>query len=345
MRDLMTPVLRANACTFTLKFCCGLIAAFLGTAAFPISAQNKEHPTGTVSFRPASAGRAIPSTPVIIDTDIGDDIDDAYALALAVRSPELRILGITTAFGDTALRAHVAARMLDTLNHPGIPIYVGVNSTRKFENFSQTEYARADTHVLVMRDAIDFLLKTALRYPHQVTLIALGPMDNIGAAIDRDPSAFRLLKQVVLMGGSVRTGYGGGPPSAEWNILNNVPAARKLFSSGVPVSMMPLDSTQIRMGAVRDVILNQPDRLSVDLTELTRESNRPDPVLFDPVAVAAVINPKLCPTQPMHLEVDDKGFTLETPGRPNVNVCLTSDREGFLKLLAERLEPRVGESN
>jgi inosine-uridine nucleoside N-ribohydrolase len=276
---------------------------------------------------------------VIIDTDIGDDIDDAYAVALAVRSPELHILGIATAFGDTALRAHVTARLLDALDRPDIPIYTGVNSTRHFENFSQTEYAHADSHILVMRDAIDFLLNTARKYPHQVTLIELAPMDNIGAAIDRDPSAFRLFKQVVLMGGSVHRGYGGedAPPSAEWNILNNIPAARKLLDSGVPISMMPLDSTQITIGSVRDRILNQPDELSIALTELTRESKRPDPVLFDPVALATVIEPKLCPTKPMHLEVDEKGFTVETSGKPNAEVCLNSDRAAFLKLLEQRL--------
>ena len=286
------------------------------------------------------AQRPRPTIPVIIDTDIGDDIDDAYAVALAVRSPELHIIGITSAFGDTALRAHVAARLLDTLKHPEIPIYIGVNSTRRFENFSQAEYARGDMHTLVMRDAIDFILETARHYPHQITLIALGPLDNVAAAIDRDPSAFQLLKRVVFMGGSIRRGYGlKATPSAEWNIVNNIPAARKLFASGVSVSMMPLDATQVRLGSVRELILNQPDKLSVDLTELTRESKRPDPVLYDPVALATVIDLKLCPTQPMHLDVDDTGLTLQTPGKPNVNVCLTSDGATFLKLLAERLEP------
>lgn len=318
----MMPSSPANTCTFAWPLRSTFIAVFLLVTPLAMPAQSTKHPV-----------------PVILDTDIGDDIDDAYALALAARSPELHILGITTAFGDTALRAHVAVRLLDALDHPEIPIYTGVNSTRLFENFSQTEYARADTHILAMRDALDFLLKTARQHPHQVTLVALGPLDNIGAAIDRDPSAFRLFKEVVLMGGSIQTGYDGGAPSAEWNIVNNIPAARKLFASGVPVSMMPLDSTQIRLGPTRDRILNQPDKLSIDLTELTRESKRPDPVLFDPVALATVVDQKLCPTQPMHLEVDDKGFTVETPGKPNIDVCLTSDRTAFLKLLAERLAP------
>jgi inosine-uridine nucleoside N-ribohydrolase len=318
----MMPSLPASPSSSTRPLRSALIALFLVVGAVAVQAQGTK-----------------PPIPVIIDTDIGDDIDDAYALALALRSPELHVLGITTAFGDTSLRAHVTARLLDALNHPEIPIYTGVNSTRQFGNFSQTEYAHADTHVIVMRDAIDFLLKTARQYPHQVTLVALAPLDNIGAAIDRDPAAFRLFKQVVLMGGSVRRGYGASdaPPSAEWNILNNVSAARKLFASGVPVSMMPLDSTQVRLGTAIERILNQPDKLSIDLTELTRESKRPDPVLFDPVALATIIDPSICPTQPMHIEVDDKGFTLQTPGKPNVNVCLTSDQAAFLKLLTERL--------
>jgi inosine-uridine nucleoside N-ribohydrolase len=334
----MTPLLSANqrSSIHSLRF--AFIAAFLIIAGSAIPAQDTQHPARTTSSK--SLGTApSPTIPVVIDTDIGDDIDDAYAMALAFRSPELHILGIATAFGDTALRAHVTARLLDALDRPEIPIYTGVNSTRHFENFSQTEYAHADTHIIVMRDAIDFLLKTARKYPHQVTLIELAPMDNIGAAIDRDPSAFRLFKRVVLMGGSVRRGYGGdsAQPSAEWNILNNISAARKLLASGVPLSMMPLDSTQISMGPVRDRILNQPDKLSIALTKLTRESKRPDPILFDPVALASVIDPNVCPTQPMHLEVDEKGFTLETLGKPNADVCLNSDRAAFLKLLEERL--------
>jgi inosine-uridine nucleoside N-ribohydrolase len=334
----MTPLLPANqqSSIHSLRF--AFIAVLLIIAGLAIPAQDTQYPARATSSHSLGAAPS-PTIPVVIDTDIGDDIDDAYAVALAVRSPELHILGIATAFGDTALRAHVTARLLDALDHPEIPIYIGVNSTRHFDNFSQIEYAQADTHIIVMRDAIDFLLNTARKFPHQVTLIELAPMDNIGAAIDRDPSGFRLFKQVVLMGGSVRRGYGGedAPPSAEWNILNNVSAARKLLASGVPISIMPLDSTQITMEPVRDHILNQPDKLSIALTELTRESKRPYPVLFDPVALATVIEPALCPTQPMHVEVDEKGFTVETPGKPNADVCLNSDRAAFLKLLEERL--------
>jgi inosine-uridine nucleoside N-ribohydrolase len=331
----MTNLLHTSSCLFQRSLRLTLTSVLLAIPVFTTHAQDTKP-----SVRAQSPQRSVP---VIIDTDIGDDIDDAYAVALAVRSPELNILGITTAFSDTALRAHVTARLLDALNHPQIPIYTGVNSTRHFENFSQMEYAHADTHVIVMRDAVDFLLKSARQHPHQITLIALAPLDNIGAAIDRDPAAFRLFKHIVLMGGSVRRGYGGtdASPSAEWNIVNNIPAARKLFASGVPISMMPLDSTQIQLGPLRDRILNQPDKVSIDLTELTLESKRPNPVLFDPVALATVIEPSLCPTQSMHLEVDDKGFTRELPGKPNVNVCLTSDKTAFLKLLAERLAPNT----
>lgn len=339
MAESMTPFISSTLPSGIGLLRLGFVALILLNVAVP--AQNAGSAHQTVSTLSSRTGKPVPPMPVIIDTDIGDDIDDAYALALAARSPELHILGVTTAFGDTALRAHVAARLLETLDHPEIPIYTGVSSTRHFENFSQAEYARADTHFIVMRDAIEFLLKTARQYPHRVTLIALGPLDNIGAAIERDPASFRLFKQVFLMGGSVRKGYDGGAPSAEWNIVNNIPAARKLFASGVPISMMPLDSTQIRLGPARDRILDQPDKLSVDLTEVTRESKRPDPVLFDPVTVAALVDAGICPTQPMHIEVDDEGFTLQTPGKPNVNVCLTSDQAAFLRLLTERLTAKT----
>jgi inosine-uridine nucleoside N-ribohydrolase len=275
---------------------------------------------------------------ILIDTDAGDDIDDAFALAYALRTPSFDILGITTTFGDTRLRAHLVAHLLSDAGRPNIPLAAGVPSTTT-NGFTQSAYAHADHHALSTRSAADLILATAHAHPGQVTLVAIGPLNNIGDAITQDPAGFRLLKRVVIMGGSIHRGYGppGTPPAPEWNILNNVEGARKLLTVGVPVYMMPLDATQIPLRSpLKDSILTQPTGLSHALAELVHEFNRPI-TLFDALTMAYVSDPTLCPTQPMHIAVDDKGNTLATPGPPNANVCLQSNEPAFFNALNQHL--------
>lgn len=275
--------------------------------------------------------------PVIIDTDIGDDIDDAFALALALRSPELKVIGVTSDFGDTTLRAHMIARMLESAGAKHIPVGIGVKTPPKTK-FTQSAYAEGDKHQLTQIDAVDLILKAARKQPGKVTLIAIGPLTNVGAAIDRDPAAFRKLKQVVVMGGSIHRGYSNKGPEIEWNTRNSPKQTQQLLASGVPVYLFPLDSTQIRLpDPIRDKILATPGQFSKDLIELLKEGGRPSPKLYDAVAVSHMIQPTICPVKPMHIEVDEKGFTRETEGKPNANVCLVSDENAFLKLLELRL--------
>jgi len=210
--------------------------------------------TGNTAF--AQAPASAPGK-VIIDTDIGDDIDDVYALSLALSSPEFQILGITSAWGDTALRSRLLDRLLCVTGREEIPVYTGIDTTSRHKAgasaFSQAPWASAGKQrPYIAGDAIPFLLDQIRRNPGEVTLIAIGPLTNIGAAIDRDPATFRKLKRVVLMGGSVAHGYGpsngasGPPPEPEYNIAMDPDAAQKLFQSGVPIVMLPLDSTQIK---------------------------------------------------------------------------------------------------
>jgi len=158
----------------------------------------------------AEAPAKVPDQLVIIDTDVGDDVDDAFAIALAMQSPEVRILGITTAWGDTKLRARLAERFLQETERTDIPVAVGVQThpgQGKVSFFSQAPYARRGPEKS-WPDAVDFLLRQIREHPGEITLIAIGPETNLGAAIDRDAATFRRLERVVLMGGSVYRGYG-----------------------------------------------------------------------------------------------------------------------------------------
>jgi inosine-uridine nucleoside N-ribohydrolase len=284
---------------------------------------------------------------VIIDTDIGDDIDDAFALALAERSPELHILGITTAFGDTETRAQLTLKFLEATGYSGVPVAAGIPTPAK-TNFTQDLYTTGGQIINSQHlDGPDFLLEQIHKHPGQITLIAIGPQTNLAAAIDKDRTTFRKLKRIVMMGGSVDHGYGKPYAEPEWNIVCDIPAARKVFASSVPIYMMPLDSTMLRLEpAPLQKLFDQHTPLTEQLHTLygywSASSKQTTPTLFDPMAVAYTIQPDLCPTTPLHLSIDDKGMTIRSAGMPNVNACLKSDPKAFFSFYLGRTAGAAG---
>ena len=310
--------------------------------------------------RAQSAPEQSPSakTKIILDTDIGDDIDDAFALALALRSPEIEILGITTAWGDTALRARLVNRFLRETHARPVPVIVGA-ATNSTANFSQAEWAEQGQTSPQHPEAVEFLLAQAVKFPGEITVVAIGPLTNVGEAIDKDPAAFRKFKRVVLMGGSIRRGYGDlgygidRGPQPEYNIYSDVAAAQKLFASGVPIFMMPLDSTQLLLDENKRTLLfatGSPltNALAALYFQWVRANRTPTPTLFDVMAMAYVIDPKFCPVTEFHITVDEKGMTRPAEGPPNASACLESDSEKFFHFLLPRLtqtHPRVKADN
>jgi purine nucleosidase len=195
---------------------------------------------------------------------------------------------------------------------------------------------------------VDFLLKQIRLHPDEITLIAIGPETNIGAAIDRDLATFRKLKRVVIMGGSIYRGYNPAntyrvnmTPSLEYNIAMDPGAAQKLFTSGVPLYVMPADSTQIKLEELRrGEIFSAGTPVSDALTLLTEEWShglQATPTLNDVVAVAYVLDPHLCPAVPMNLRVDAAGATKVEQGAPNAMVCLHSDSDQFFDFVMPRI--------
>ncbi len=307
---------------------------------------------GAIGQNAAAAEVSVRPQLVIIDTDIGDDIDDAFALALALRSPNLRILGVTTAFGDTALRARLVSRYLSAVGRADIPVAVGIRTPDS--NFTQGAYARQEP-ARQLPDAVTFLLEQIRAHPGKITLIAIGPLVNIQAAIARDPGTFRMLKRVVMMGGSIYRGYDDGktgadrPPDAEWNVRCDPAGAKALLASGVPVFMMPLDSTQIHLEQLAQArIFAHGSRLTDQLTLLYHQWSGTGawrtPTLYDPVTVAYIDHPGLCPVKPMRIEVDSKGFTLPVAGKANAEVCLESNQTGILELVLSAVTGEPGDA-
>ena len=297
----------------------------------------------------AGNARAAAIGPVILDTDIGDDIDDAFALALVLRSPEIRLQAVTTSYGDTALRTRLVRRLLHSASRDDVAIGTGP-STADPTRFTQAQWAAAGSGAPAP-DAVALLLDRLRAAPAgTITLIAIAPLSTIGAAIARDPVTFRRVRQVVMMGGSVRRGYGRVPgttsarPGAEYNIRADTRDMRRLLASGASIVLMPLDATEVAVPlAMRQAVFARPDPLDRALGALYAQWSEnnpwgPVPVVFDVVPVAWLLDASVCRPVLLRLAVRDDGATVEQPGAANVRACLDVDRSRLLGLLRSRLQ-------
>lgn len=292
----------------------------------------------------ASVSIASPKTPVILDTDIGTDIDDAFALALIINSPELELRGVTTVSGDTQARARLAAKMLWEAGGAWrkVPVYAG--QPGKSQPIDQTRWADGFTSpVLHMSGAVEFMKAEIDRQPGKVTLIAIGELTNVAALLKSDPSMAKKIRRIALMGGSIARGYGpDSKPEAEWNIKSNPDAARTVFSSGVPLLVAPLDVTamlQLDAGARRRVFTHLTP-LTNALTILYHLWGSESPTLFDPMAVAMLIDPNICETQQLSLVVDAQGLTRVVEGKPaNATTGMRVDPKKFFEFYLKRVAP------
>jgi inosine-uridine nucleoside N-ribohydrolase len=325
------------------------IVALTACASFLFAAGAAARP----AHADAGAARAI-----IIDTDIGVDIDDAFALGDAVADRGVRVVAITTASGNVRMRARLVDRFLAAVRRRDIPVGIGTTTPGPFDEYghavveTQARWAAASPVApRAWAPATPLILDAIRRAPGQITLVCIGPLTNVAALIDRDPVTFRKLKRIAMMGGSVRVGYADGaghaakpPPVAEYNIAEDIPAAQKVFRAGVPIDLYPLDSTQVRLERPqRDLLFAQSTPLTDALTLLYHlwaefsPWGGGTPTLYDVVPVMAVTRPDLCPTQPMRIVVDARGFTREVAGAPNAMVCLHVQTGALRELLLRRL--------
>lgn len=284
--------------------------------------------------------------PVLLDTDIGTDIDDAYALAQILHSPELKLLGVTTVSGDTVARARLAAKLLAVAGQSEVPVYAGISTAPQY--MAQTGWAQDFTGpALHESDGVEFLRRQINAHPGEITIIAVGELTNIAALFESEPGIGKKLKAIALMGGAIKRGYtSGSKPEPEWNLRCNIAASRAVFTSGVPLLVAPLDSTadlkltpewRVRLFA-RGSPLN--DALAA-LDFIWRHTNTwkgEQPILFDNLAVALVATPGLVPLTPLHLEIEADGLTRVLADRPpNAQVALASDPAAFLEYFTARL--------
>lgn len=276
---------------------------------------------------------ATPVTPVIIDTDVGTDIDDAFALALAARSPALNLLGVTTVSGDARARARIAGRLLAVAGYPEVPVYAGESG--KPQPMAQLLWAdEFDNAHGAIHDsgAVDFMRYQVDRHPGQVVLLCLGQLSNVASLLTKYPDTGQRIASIVLMGGSISG-------RTEWNFSSDPDAARQILSSGIPILMVPFESTEtLRLDYPFQKELQNRDSLTDSLALLRTLWGGKTPVMYDPAAVAATIDLGLCSIRLRHIAIDDTGATrVLDDDLPNVAVCEHVDRVKFFNLLMSRL--------
>jgi inosine-uridine nucleoside N-ribohydrolase len=280
--------------------------------------------------------------PILLDTDIGGDIDDAFAVALILRSPELDLLGVTTVSGDTQARARLAAKMLWEAGRRKIPVAAG--EPGKISKDPQERWAdEFSSPQLIKQSAVDFLDRQFNKRPGEITLVAIGPLTNVAALLRKDPAVAHRIKRIVLMGGAIAHGYGDNPKAVpEYNIYADAPAAQVVFAAGVPILMAPLDVTAMLQMSPADMhrVFTQLTPTTNALTLLYHLWGNPTPTLFDPMAVALLIDPTLCETKPLAVEVDAKGLTTAVEGQtPNATVGVKTDPRRFMDFYLRRVAP------
>ena len=286
--------------------------------------------------------------PVLFDTDIGTDIDDAYALALFVHRPDFELLGVTTVSSDAVARARLAAKILSLAGGKwaGVPVHAGLSTPVQY--MKQVEWAAGfRSPSLHESGGIEFMRRAIEARPGEVTIIAVGELTNIAALLDSDPGVAKKIRAIALMGGAVYRGYApGSKPEPEWNIRSNAKAARRVFTSGVPLLVAPLDSTaDLKLTPdmrVRIFSSGTPlnDALGA-LDQIWRYTNHwkgDQPTLFDVLPIELVSSQARYELAALHVEVTDDGLTRPVSGKsPNAKVAISLDIPAFMNAFVETL--------
>lgn len=306
------------------------------------------------SFARGAQGKANrPAVPVILDTDIGTDIDDTWALALLLALPEFDLKMVVTDHGDTVTRARLAAKFLQVSGRSDIPVGIGLRgkSVPVHQKGWLGDYDLASYPGVIHQDGISAMVDLIMKSPEKVTLFVIGPAPNIMEALRRQP-AIAGKARVFAMSGSVDMGYDGNvKPAAEYNVKEDPAATRAMYEAGWDVTIAPLDTAgTIRLEgnryqqilgcqkpSVRALIENY--RAWAEHADWTRtDPARQSSTLFDPLAVALAGWPSFCVIGSVPLEVTDDGYTRRKAGAKQIHAALRwKDREGFENWLTSRL--------
>ena len=294
-----------------------------------------------------------PRIPVILDTDIGGDIDDTWALAMMLKCPELDVKLVVSDTGDAVYRSKLIAKMLEVAGRTDIPVGMGINFDQKKERMRQAQwvedYDLSKYPGTVHQDGIGAIIDTIMNSPRPVTLICIGPVPNIGKALQREPRITQNAR-FVGMHGSIRVGYGGSKEiSRECNVVNHTPACQEAFTAPWDMTITPLDTCGLVVlkGEKYKAVEQCRDPMIQALMENYRywslaytgkEPAGTSSVLFDTVAVYLAFADDLLMMEKLPIRVTVEGYTVIDPAAKVIH-CATAwkDLGAFEDLLVQRL--------
>ncbi len=256
---------------------------------------------------------------VIFDCDLGDDIDDAYALGyLLTLQDRYEILGITTCYGRTDDRAILANKFLAVTGETRIPVYVGKTTSNRSERANwyahQFYWAKGFTLAKKTISATEFIRSQLNKYPGEVIIFSVGPVTNLAPL----GTELQKAKAIYAMFGSFKIGYDGSTKiDAEWNVTCDIPSAKAFVQSGANIIYAGLDVTaMVKLSAENRLkLLMRQSPLTSAMQGLYVLWGQETPTLFDPVAIGMEAHPELFTTEKVHVFVDDKGFTRIDPSK------------------------------
>ncbi len=323
------------------------------------------------------ASRAQPSVHrVIVDTDFAlPPQDDGLALAFALNSPELEIVGVTTVAGNYNVeRANAdALRMMEIAGRPDIRVYGGARRplAHQADDFARAHYGKwwSDepapappggfaTIALQPEAAADFIARTVLAAPGQIDILAIGPLTNLAVAMQRHPDLPRAIKRITIMGGAIASlpdGGGNITPTAEFNFWVDPEAARIVLRSGAAITLSPLNvsmKTALDRASFERIAASQTPVARLVAAQMGPRYARDTgyrPHMYDEVAAASLVDPSLVKTRSMFVDVDDHhgidygasiGAAEPWPGAEGaqrVDVQYDIDNARFMSLFVNRL--------
>jgi len=292
--------------------------------------------------------------PVILDTDIGDDIDDTWALVMLLKSPEFDIKMVIGDNHNGIYRAKIIARMLEIADRTDIPI--GMAYSKRQDGGNQSDWVKnydlKSYPGKIYEDGVGALIDIIKKSDEKITVIAIGPVPNLAEALRREPSIAENVS-FVGMHGSVYLGYDGSEKiSAEYNVKIDVKACQKVFTAPWDMVITPLDTCGLvhLRGDKYAKVRNSNDPLAKALIEnyrlwLVKSEDEPvgtvekaSSTLFDTVAIYLAFSDELCEMKTLPIVVDDKGYTRIKEGAKEMKVATKwKDMGKFEDLLVERI--------